>query len=1357
MPQEPENPVHPGVFIRKHVIPSGMSVTEAAKRLGVGRPALSNLLNANSSLSPKMAIKLEKTFGTDRQELLKLQEAFAHHDRRGEEKSIAVHSYVPAFLTIKAHQIHAWSDDINARHMLPVLLRKLVHSTGQELLQVDFPGYDNAQRMGWDGLVEAGAATAWIPKGKSCWEFGVDQNPRSKANNDYATRLRSTSLAERRECTFVFVTPRNWPGKTEWARSKNASEDWKAVRVFDASDLEQWLEESIAPQIWLAKKLNISMDGLETLDQCWARWAEASEPPMTEAIFAPSINAHRKAFKEWLDEPCDRLFIVTADSKDEALAFLTCLFQDNTIAPRWGDLAAAFESAQRLRTLATSTSPFIPIIYTEEAERELVTAYRRHHCIVVRPRNAVDSKPDIALDLPNHDDFVKALAEMGIERDKAEQLGRESGCSPTILRRRLSKIDAIRTPQWAGDARIARNLIPMALIGTWHAQSRADREGMEKLSGRSYQGIEESVTDLLEHDDSPVWSVREYRGVASKIDALFAIKRKVTEKNIRDLFLLAEDVLSKPDPALELPEDKRWAAELYGKVRDHSAALREGVCETLVIFSVHGKNLFQERFAINVETRVSTLIHRLLTPLTLNKLLSQDKELPRYAEAAPTEFLTLLKTDLDQTDPVLHGLMKPADAGMFGGFPQRTGLLWALECLAWNPQYLSRVSLLLAQLSRTSIDDNWMNKPIHSLEAIFRSWMPQTAAPLEVRIQALEMLTKRFPDIGWQLCIEQLNAHPQLGDYSYRPRWRSDASGAGQPVTAKEISEFTRKALDLVLAWTKHDGKTLGDLVERVQQVPKEDQDKVWDLIDTWADSEADDSAKAGLAERIRQFALTRFGQRRGLNDATKDRARMAYAKLQPGDSVVRHAWLFASPGIEFSADDIEDSNFDYSKHEERIHRLRETAMKEIWTERGFEGVTTLLSGGSVADVVGRFLGLSITCANARADFLRRCLAITGDLEGEIEGCIQGFLLSVDDEARAAILSALADGADIDQTVRLFRCAPFGQNTWRLLDGYGKEIHDRYWQKVFPHWNRHSEAEMIELIDCLLEAKRPRAAFYAVRFEWPRIETSRLKRLLFAVATVDTEPAGSYILVAHQISEALNSLDGRTVVSPDEMAQLEFLYIEALDRSKHGIPNLERQIAESPATFFQALAFSCKRRDHGDDPPELRIEDPERRAGMAVSYHRLLEKVSRIPGTGQDGKIAAEALSAWVMEVRRLCAQHDRTELGDQYIGQLLSNAPSDEDGVWPCRPVCEVMESHGSQHMGTGFNMGVYNSRGVQRRENGGGQERVLAKKYRDLAGQCGTEYPYVSRVIESIAAGYDREAEWWDSETEIEKRREV
>ena len=95
-----------------------------------------------------------------------------------------------------------------------------------------------------------------------------------------------------------------------------------------------------------------------------------------------------------------------------------------------------------------------------------------------------------------------------------------------------------------------------------------------------------------------------------------------------------------------MPEDDRWAAGIYGKVRDHSAALREGICETLVILSVHGNNLFKDRLGIDVDARAGRLIERLLTPLTLDKLMSHERDLPRYAEAAPETFLSLLEADL---------------------------------------------------------------------------------------------------------------------------------------------------------------------------------------------------------------------------------------------------------------------------------------------------------------------------------------------------------------------------------------------------------------------------------------------------------------------------------------------------------------------------------------------------------------------------------------------------------------------------------------------------------------------------------------------------------------------------------------
>ena len=788
----------------------------------------------------------------------------------------------------------------------------------------------------------------------------------------------------------------------------------------------------------------------------------------------------------------------------------------------------------------------------------------------MRPRNAVDSEPDIALDLLDHEAFETALAEMGIKGDEADQLARVSGRSPTILRRRRSKISAIQVPEWAGDHEIARALIPMALIGAWHDKSDADREVLSFWGNEGYERIEESIARFLKLDDSPVWSVGQYRGVASKLDALFAVGGYVTGKDLDDFFLLAEYVLSETDPALDLPENERWGAALYGKVRDHSKALREGVCETLVLLSVHADHLFRNRPDINV--RVSVLIRDLLTPLTLDKLLSHEEDLPRYAEAAPGEFLKLIENDLQQPDPVVLGLLKPVENGIFGKCP-RTGLLWALECLAWK--HLRRVNLILARLSGTVINDNWANKPISSLKSIYRSWMPQTAASLEERMRSLEILTERFPNIGWRICIAQVNLGFQLGNHSYRPRWRADASGSGYPVTDEESRTFQRKALDLTLAWPKHDHQTLGDLVERVQEMPDDDQAEVWDRIETWAASEADEKAKAGLRERIRQFAFTRRG-RRDLDAGIGDRARAAYAKLEPSDPIIRHAWLFADHWVDFSTDEIEDRKLDLERDAEEIGQLRNRAIREIWAKCGFEGVTKLLSGKGIAGIVGKSLTSVLENRDVRTSFLRQCLTVVGDIEKQMDDCISGFLLPMDDKECQAILSMAVEDADIDETACLLRCAPFRHSTWQFLDQLGTKVRDRYWREVTPQRNPHSAAELNELIKCLLQAKRPYAIFDADP-DWSQIETSLLKRLLFDIGTVGTESEKHYTFNDYQISKALKSLNGRASITLNEMAQLEFKYIDMLDWREYGIPNLERHIAESPMFFVQVLALRVVR------------------------------------------------------------------------------------------------------------------------------------------------------------------------------------
>ena len=145
-----------------------------------------------------------------------------------------------------------------------------------------------------------------------------------------------------------------------------------------------------------------------------------------------------------------------------------------------------------------------------------------------------------------------------------------------------------------------------------------------------------------------------------------------------------------------------------------------------------------------------------------------------------------------------------------------------------------------------------------------------------------------------------------------------------------------------------------------------------------------------------------------------------------------------------------------------------------------------------------------------RIEVLRHWLDLGDELRARAHGFIHGFLFTVAIDERAALLDAVANGVDDGQRVRLFTAAPFTQQTWRLLDGYPPEIRDAYWREVVPHWfPRHSEAEIREMIDRLLAAQRPRAAFTAVHIDWPRVDASRLKRLLTGVATVKQRSAGN--------------------------------------------------------------------------------------------------------------------------------------------------------------------------------------------------------------------------------------------------------
>jgi addiction module HigA family antidote len=86
-----KNPPHPGLAIRHDCLePLGLTVTAGAKVLGVTRQALNNLLNGKSGISPEMAVRLAKAFGSSAETWLGIQMDYDLAQVRRREKEIGV-------------------------------------------------------------------------------------------------------------------------------------------------------------------------------------------------------------------------------------------------------------------------------------------------------------------------------------------------------------------------------------------------------------------------------------------------------------------------------------------------------------------------------------------------------------------------------------------------------------------------------------------------------------------------------------------------------------------------------------------------------------------------------------------------------------------------------------------------------------------------------------------------------------------------------------------------------------------------------------------------------------------------------------------------------------------------------------------------------------------------------------------------------------------------------------------------------------------------------------------------------------------------------------------------------------------
>lgn len=1110
--------------------------------------------------------------------------------------------------------------------------------------------------------------------------------------------------------------------------------------------------------------------GVRSLDKCWAAWATVTTPPLPGTLFSSAIEEGKRKLAGWLGKPPAEPLVIAADSTDEALAFVARCFGPDGGAELepFRDQVLVFDNAGMLPKLADGTRPFIPVVHSRDVAVELAPLVKQMHCVLIYPRNAVNSTPDIVLEPISAEVFEFSLKGVGKNRDEIKLLANESGRSLTVLRRRLATVEEVRTPLWATQPSTPERLIQFMLVGAWNATNETDKTALSRLAGDyTFDELEKECQRLVQLNDAPLWSIGAYRGVVSKIDLLYAIARYLTRDDLKRYFEVARLVLGEDDPSLDLADDQRWAASIHGKKREFSSAFRQGIGETLVLLAVHGPRLFKSRLGIDTETEAALVVRELLTPLNTRVLEANDHDLPLYAEAAPQEFISIIERDLKSTNPATFGLMRAPGSGVFSS-PSRTGLLWALEGIAWNPDTLPGAVMILARLAQIEINDNWKNKPDNSLSAIFCAWMPQTAAGHDDRLALIKTLFRRFPDVAWALCVSQFGGRNRIGHYNHKPIWRSDGYGVGEPLsTWGPVDVFVDAMVELALTRDSYSRSMLSDLIDRLHDLSDTHQDQVWLLVNMWAET-ASDKDKIALREKIRVSTLSRRAAVRVTKSGKQTRvvsaAKRVYAALEPTNLVDKYAWLFKGTWIEESADELEDvENIDYDQRERRIRDQRIYALKEIHRQYGSDGLLNIAAQGGTAGTIGALATEFLLTEEDLLKLVERAfqnLLVDTSSAHASEWLIQGVLEAMsNDTKRSAFLESIVAKMSIENAIFLLKLAPFNEATWELIEAMGEAARERYWKEVTVSWIRESGPTLTKAVRMLMNVYRSRAAFAIVKDHPAKLDIRTLFELLTMMAREGNDKPGEYMLEHYYVEKAFKCIGNASELSLEQKAGLEFDYIDVLARSgdrktESQIPHIELYIEAHPEFLAEAISWTYKRTDGTMDPPEIMIP-ADRVKTMAERGYILIDALKRIPGTDDVAEINGKRLAEWVRSVRESCADMSRGEIADVVIGGILSSAPVGKDGAWPCEPVRELMEDLQSEHMMSGAHTGVYNSRGAHVRGPGGDQERALAERYRKWAQQIRASSPFVaSKLLMKLTDTYDKEAAREDTEAKLNQR---
>lgn len=1254
---------------------------------------------------------------------------------------------------ISATDLDTWAGGRAAEGQLPRLVRRLVHATGKKVRRLEFRADEGVRLAGWDGFVIADEDDTFVPAGTSVWELGTSQKPKGKADAEYEKRSRNPGAVDPAHSTFVFVTPRRWRGRDAWVRARQAEGLWREVRAYDADTLETWLEAAPATHLRISIQLGKHPEDAADLSSWWEAWSAATEPRLSPDLIVSSRNETVGRIHGWL-EGAPSPVALQADTRDEALAFFAAAVEGLPEERRLDCVARAVvvNSTSAWNRLAAWESPLLLVPMFDNREVVAPAVHRGHHVLVPLGRGDPPSSSTIAIPRLHREAAEAALQQMGLPRARAEELATLARRSLMALRRRMAIVPEIQRPHWAGPDR-AVDLLPALLANTWDNGAEGDRQILSELAHVPYDTLHRVLVRLANESDPPVRQVGAIWYLVSGEDAWSLLARFLAPADLDAFERVVRQVLGGSATTTRRRRRRGWSTGGFGPSPEYSGELREGLARTLAIMGTQGAS--HQFHGSSWQDLAEWIVRHLLTGLgdDWRGWASLGDVLPKLAEAAPDVFLRGVEQLLGNESAV-GALLADQKGGALGSCVH-SGLLWALETLAWSTEHLARAAGALAALARMDPGGTWSNRPENSLREIFLPWHPQTSADLDQRLRILETMRSREPDAAWKLLCQLLPDSMVHARSTARPEWREWVPDERPAVTRHELLMSRDWVAGRLLQDVGESGQRWVDLISHLEKLP---DTAIHEVVRRLLALKA---SRLARADRLLVWTALRdsISHHRKFPDAPWSVSReqiddleRVYRRLTPSDPVDKYAWLF-SDGAEL----LDPPGIDLTATHAALLRLRRRAARAVSRRGGMPLVLALAAASTRPADLGSTLGETELMEAEERELLSVHLdAAEAPLAALTRGFVAGRFWSRGwkwaDETLAA---ASRDGRwTPGQMAAFLTTLPFRTEMWDRLNRFEPEVQHLYWLRKEP-WGLENGADAERAAKKLTEHSRVYVALNVLAHFTvkgtaeisPEVVLAVLNKASETPFPADVHPA----TLAWEVGQLLDRLEESGLVDHETMVGLEWEFLPVFEHAvpPHSQPPraLQRELVRDPAFFAEVVALF--HRSSTAERREISDGDVERgRRGYA-----LIESWWRIPGAQEDGSVDGATLREWVLLARSELRERGLDSAGDAEIGKVLRYSPDDPDGAWPAVAVRDVVEEFASEDLEDGIEIEVYNSRGWTSRDptEGGVQERELVEQYTAYAAVLNDRWPRTAAMLRSIADTYRRDAGRHDVDAEL------